>query len=106
MRISGFFVCLALLASSSVVQAAWHEGVVQQLAVGYDGATVAFKLEGWVRTDCTCYSTWPGLMCLDKTRAAHDLEKSLLLAARARGSIIHAHIDETTCKVTAIYEIN
>lgn len=106
MKISRFLVCLALLISSAVVKADWHAGAVEQLAVGYDGATVSFKLADWVRTDCTCYSPWPGLMCLDKTREAHDFEKALLLAARARGSVIHANIDEATCKVIAIYEVN
>lgn len=106
MRISSIFVCLALIASSPVTWADWHAGTIKQLNVGYDGATISFILDGWTRTDCTCYSTWPGMMCLDKAREAHDFEKSLLLTARARGSVIHANIDESTCKVTAIYEIN
>lgn len=106
MRISSFFVSLVLIVSSSVVRADWHAGIIKQLNVGYDGATISFNLDGWTRTDCTCYSTWPGMMCLDKTREAHDFEKSMLLSARARGSVIHAYIDETTCKVKAIYEIN
>jgi hypothetical protein len=43
-------------------------------------------------------------MCLNSARAAHDFEKALLLAARARGSVIRANIDESTCQVKAIYE--
>ena len=50
--------------------------------MGYDGVTVTFKLDGWVRSDCTCYGPWPSLMCLNSARAAHDFEKALLLAAR------------------------
>lgn len=106
MKITGFLVCLALFVTSPAVWAGWYNGTVKQLSVGYDGTTIAFRLDGWVRTDCTCYGTWSNLMCLDKARETYDFEKALVLAARARGSVVYANIDESTCKVIAIYEIN
>jgi len=97
-----FIFCIAPIYSF----ADWHGGTITQLNVGYDGTTISFKLNGWDRNNCTCYSTWPNAMCLNITRTTFDFEKSMLLSARARGSNINAYIDETTCMVTAIYEIN
>ncbi|HEX7026319.1 MAG TPA: hypothetical protein VF268_03695 [Gammaproteobacteria bacterium] len=99
-----FFAFLILSVFAFTAFADWHTGTVRHLAVGYDGVTVTFKLDGWVRSDCTCYGPWPSLMCLNSAREAHDFEKALLLAARARGSVIRANIDESTCQVKAIYE--
>ena len=89
---------------SSITNAGWHEGKVSYIGVGYDGTTITITLEGWSRSDCTCYSAWPGHMCLDPSRNTSDFEKSLVIAAKARQVPIKAHIDETTCQITAISE--
>jgi len=106
MRITNYFAACALFLVSFHACAGWHGGAVQQLNVGYDGKTITFRVDGWTRTDCTCYSAWPSTMCLDSMRDTYDFEKAILLSARARGSVVNAYIDEGTCSVQAIYEIN
>ena len=97
------WVSLLLMISFSSI-ADWHTGKLKFLGVGYDGATIALSPEGWDRNDCTCYPTWPSHMCLIPSRASYEFEKSLVLSARARGSVLKIHVDETTCSVLAIYE--
>lgn len=94
----------SLLLWSTNASAAWYTGTVTTVAVGYDGTTVMLALSGWSRTDCTCYSTWPTYACLGRTRASFREEYAMLLAARARGSVLNMHIDEVTCNVIALYE--
>lgn len=106
MKFKYFLLSLALSCFAHNAFADWHSGKMVQLNVGYDGVTVSFRLEGWSRNNCTCYSAWPTYMCLDQTRQTHDFEKAMLLAAKARGSVLNAYIDEVTCRVTALYEIN
>lgn len=103
MKILKIFALLFLIAPI-YANAAWHSGKITQMNIGYDGATVTVILEGFSRTDCTCYSSWPNMMCLDKNRATNSIEKSMLLSAKARGQIINFNINEATCKITAIYE--
>jgi hypothetical protein len=43
-------------------------------------------------------------MCLDQTRATFEFEKALILSTRARSMVLNVNIDETTCKVVAMYE--
>jgi hypothetical protein len=43
-------------------------------------------------------------MCLNSARETYDFEKAMILTARARGSVVHANIDEGTCMIRAIYE--
>jgi hypothetical protein len=45
-------------------------------------------------------------LCLDRSRASFKEEVAMLLSARARGTGVHVNIDETTCFVTAIYEVD
>ncbi len=97
--------CL-LLTMSNYTYSDWHTGKINHIGIGYNGSTVTVRLEGWTRNNCTCYSTWPDYMCLDETRATANFEKSLILAARARNSKVKINIDETSCKVLAIYEDN
>lgn len=98
------FILLAMLAFP--VSADWYGGNLSQVSVGYDGKTVAIIPAGWSRSNCTCYPAWPNHMCLDNTRETADFEKSLLLSAKARGTKIFFNIDEATCKVIALYELN
>jgi hypothetical protein len=95
---------IMLLTASASSFADWHVGNIKHLGIGYDGTTVTVSVEGWSRNNCTCYPTWPTYMCLDKNRPTHEFEKALILAARARNSVLKIHIDEVTCKVVAIYE--
>lgn len=85
---------------------AWHGGTVRFLAVAYDGSTIAFQLLGWSRNNCTCYAPWPDSMCLNRSRASFKEEVAMLYSARARGATLNANIDENTCQVTALYEID
>ena len=105
-KIPSIFMVLLLSVISVGASADWRSGKVQQVSVGYDGQTIALKLEGWSRSNCSCYSSWPDHMCLDKARATHDFEKALLLSARARNTVVNVNIDEASCKVIAIYENN
>ena len=45
------------------------------------------------------------MMCLDETRETFDIEKALVLSAKARGQALSFHIDEVTCRIQAIYEL-
>ncbi len=99
-------VTLLLALASAETNADWHGGKVTMMSIGYDGKTIAFKVAGWTRNNCTCNPTWPEQMCLDSTRATYDFEKAVLLSARARGSELSANIEESSCKVVALYEIN
>ena len=98
-----FFIALLAIYSNTVM-AGWYTGNVNYIGVGYDGATITIRVEGWSRSDCTCYSTWPSHMCLDNSRATSDFEKSLILSAKARQTPIKVHIEESTCKISAISE--
>ena len=82
----------------------WHGGTVKLLGVAYDGSTIAFQLVGWSRNNCTCYAPWPDSMCLNRSRASFKEEVAMLYSARARGTALHANIDENTCQVIALYE--
>lgn len=103
-RIRRWCVIGVTLLSPIVVHADWHSGTVSQINIGYDGATVSFLLSGWVRSNCTCYPAWPNYMCLDASRPALKLEYALLLAAHLQGQTVSVNIDETTCRVVAMYK--
>lgn len=98
-------IVVLLAIASSAALSDWHGGKLAQVSVGYDGKTIALRLEGWNRTNCTCYPTWPNHMCLDSTRTTHDFEKSILLMAAARNTEINVHIEEASCKIVAVYEV-
>ena len=91
--------------SAPIARADWHAGTVDQFAFGYDGTTITFTITGYVRTNCTCYSAWPQMACLDRSRTSFKEEFAWLLAARARGTTININVDETTCRVVAMYEV-
>lgn len=95
---------LLLLAVSQTGWADWHEGTVDQLGIGYDGSTIVFRLSGWTRSNCTCYSTWPNQMCLDRARTSFKEEYAWILRARTTSQRVQVHIDETSCKVVALFE--
>jgi hypothetical protein len=88
-----------------VARADWHGGKVYQIAIGYDGSTVTFQIEGYARTNCTCYSAWPGNLCLSRARTSFKEELAMLYAVRARGTELYVNVDEVTCSVVAMYEI-
>jgi hypothetical protein len=102
-RIAGI-IAMAGLCYASVALADWRAGRITHLAFGYDGETVAFVIEGFNRNNCTCYSAWPGYMCLDRTRTSFKEEFAWLLKARAENRVINVNIDEASCKVIALYE--
>lgn len=97
---------LMALSSSHSALADWHYGRVEQLGFGYDGISVVFRLTGWSRNNCTCYSAWPNQMCLDRNRDTYKEEYAWLLRARATGQEVGVNIDETTCKVLALFELD
>ena len=85
-------------------QADWHGGKLTRIQMGYDGSTIVFVAAGHARNNCTCYAAWPDAMCLDRNRATFKEEVALIYLARAKGSNLFYNIDETTCKVIAMYE--
>lgn len=95
-----------MLLGASAAHADWHSGNITQISFGYDGSTVAFTISGYSRSDCTCVSAWPNMACLDRARVSFREEYAFLLSARARGTPIAVNLDETTCRVVAMYEIN
>jgi len=95
-----------LLILSNTSSAGWHTGKVSYIGVGYDGATITLKIEGWSRSDCTCYSSWPSHMCLDNTRETKKFEEALILTTRAKQMPIKVHLDEATCKINSVVESN
>ena len=100
---------LAFAASLTLAGAAhadWHYGRVTQVNIGYDGSTVTFVVAGWTRSNCTCYPTWSNMMCLNRSRASFKEEVAFLYSARARGVGVGANIDEGTCTVVALYEVD
>ncbi len=96
-------VTLGLLFSTSVLSD-WHSGTIEMIAIGYDGKTISIGQTGSTKKDCTCYPAWPNRFCLDRTRESFKEEYSLLLSAKARNKSVAINIDETTCKIKAIYE--
>ena len=100
------FAIAATLAFATAAQADWHTGKVIQLGIGYDGSTVSFILAGWARTNCTCNAAWGNNMCLSRSRDSFKEEVAMLYSSRARGTALMANIDETTCTVVAMYEVD
>ncbi len=95
-----------LILLSTTSNAAWHEGKINYIGIGYNGSTITLILEGWSRSDCTCYSSWPSHMCLTNNRDTSAFEQSLILSAKARQSPIKVYINENTCSIEAISEQN
>lgn len=90
---------------SHAAYADWHGGRVTQINIGYEGSAITFIVDGWTRSNCTCYPTWSNMMCLNRARTSFKEEVAMLFSARARGTELFAHIDETTCSVVAMYEV-
>lgn len=95
---------VGILFFSNMALADWHSGKLEIVAFGYDGKTISVGQEGFTRTNCTCYPAWPGRYCIDSTRDTSEKEYAFLLSAKARNKSISISIDETTCKINAIYE--
>jgi hypothetical protein len=99
--LSGLTLCLF---AASAAHADWHGGKLLRILIAYDGSTITFVTTGYTRNNCTCYAPWPDAMCLNRDRVSFKEEAALLYLARARGSTISYNIDETTCRVVAMYE--
>jgi hypothetical protein len=104
MKLASMLAMVVLALTAMNARADWHGGRVTQINIGYDGSTVTFVVEGWTRSNCTCYSAWPSSMCLNRSRASFKEEAAMLFSARARGTELYAHIDEASCQVVALYE--
>ena len=100
------FAIAVTLAFATAAHADWHTGKVTQLGISYDGSTVSFIVAGWTRNNCTCNTAWPNNMCLNRSRTSFKEEVAFLYSARARGTAVGANIDETTCTVVALYEVD
>ena len=97
---------LLLMSVMGVANATWYTGTVSRLGVAYDGSTITLRIAGFTRTDCTCYAAWNTDMCLDRTRVSFREEYASILRARATGQTIQVNIDDSTCKVIAVYELD
>jgi hypothetical protein len=95
---------VALLTAAGPASADWHAGKATGIHIGYDGSTVMLLLSGWTRTNCTCYSTWPTYMCLNRTRTSFKEEFAILLKARANDDNLAINIDEASCSIIALSE--
>jgi len=96
-------VALGLFFSSSNAYSDWHTGQVDFLGYGYDGQTITLHIKGWSRDNCTCYPTWPGYACLDRSRLTYKEEMATILAAKTVEKPIYINIDESTCKIISLY---
>jgi len=96
-----FFVAMFF---SNMALADWHNGKLGIVSFGYDGKTISIGQDGFTRTNCTCYPTWPGRYCLSADRDTFEKEYAFLLSAKARNKPISINIDESTCKIRAMYE--
>jgi len=105
MKIRWLFALMLFCLSMPMSFAGDYNGKIIQINIGYDGKTITLIPEGWVRSDCTCYPTWPSMMCLDATRVSHNFEKALVLSAKARGQKVNFVINESSCYVEAMYEL-
>lgn len=99
------WIAIPFVLAAPMAQADWHGGRVTYVSVGYDASTVAFTVEGYSRTNCTCYAPWPNTLCLNRARASFKEEVAMLYSVRARGGELYVNIDEVTCSVVAMYEI-
>lgn len=97
-------VTLGSLVHTPAALADWHQGKITSIAFGYDG-TVTFVISGWSRTNCACYTTWPNYMCLSRARPGFKEEYAWLLKARAMDEVVNIYIDEATCAIHALYEL-
>lgn len=95
---------LAVCVGASVAQADWHTGKIGNISIGYDGSTITFNIQGYTRTNCTCYSTWNTNMCLNRARVSFKEEVAMLYSVKARDRDIAVNIDENSCTVVAMYE--
>jgi hypothetical protein len=99
-------IALLLSLGASMAHADWHIGKILSLNINYEGTFITFALTGHSRNNCTCYSTWPNTMCLNRNRLTYKDEVAFLYSARARDKEIGVHIDEASCSVVAMYETN
>jgi len=99
-----YVISILLIVASNWALADWHHGKLGIVAIGYDGKTVSIGQEGFTKSDCTCYSAWPSRYCLDTSRDTFEKEYAFLLSIKARDKSVSIYIDETTCKISAMYE--
>jgi hypothetical protein len=95
---------LLLIVVVPTANADWHGGRVSSVNIAYDGSTIAFAIDGYVRSNCTCYPPWSNTMCLDRSRVSFKEEVAMLYSVRARGGNLYVNINEASCKVEAMYE--
>jgi len=95
---------ILILFLSTSAFADWHKGTIEMIAVGYDGKTISIGQKNFIKTDCTCYPSWPNRACLDRSRESFKEEYALILSAKARNKSLNINIDEASCKIIAIYE--
>ncbi|GAA0340383.1 hypothetical protein GCM10009092_01100 [Bowmanella denitrificans] len=95
------------LSFSVVANSGWYEGKVGDLASGYDGSSVAFRLFELTAENpqidyskCTCNPSW-NMLCLNPARANVNREFSMLLSAYSAGTNVKVALD-TSCNIVAI----
>ena len=102
-----FFIILSFYSVQSFADA-WREGKVKELASGYDGVSITFRMYDLTSnspainySDCTCNSSWKTL-CLNPSRANFDKEYAILLAANTANRNVKVIFNDSTCFVKAI----
>jgi hypothetical protein len=103
-----WFKALSLLSLmlAPMAHADWHGGKLTSIQIAYDGSTITFTIAGYVRNNCTCYANWSNTLCLDRSRTSFREEIAMLYSARARGTSVFVNINEASCKVEAMYEVD
>ncbi len=97
-----------LLFSSGVFSNSWREGKVTDLASGYDGSSITFRLYDLTAdsvaidySKCTCNSSWQAL-CLNPVRENFDKEYSMLLAASSANRNVRVIFNDEQCFIRAL----
>lgn len=86
----------------------WRTGYIQEIASGYDGSSITFKMADLTQnseeidyTACTCDASWKKL-CLDTSRQNFDKEYSMLLAAYSSNKQVSVIFNNDICFIRAM----
>jgi len=91
-----------MLICGSAAHADWHYGKILNMYFAYDGATFTITIEGYTRTNCTCYAPWPGHICLDRQHVSYKEQVAAVMLAKSQDRTVAVNVDEGTCRAIAL----
>jgi hypothetical protein len=97
-----FLSLVSLWLPAGLSHADWYGGTLTHVSFAYDGKTIVFHMNGFNRTNCTCYPTWGNYFCLDANRETYKYEFAAVLSAAMSGKSVSANIDPVSCMVKAL----